>query len=218
MIGRLGITLPREDEIDDAFRARVNLVIDGLMPGFEWDLLPGLLEAGVARMLRFDLAPKELLEQQLAGVVILDGKEIIVRHNSDGTATPYYRGHPDGDSRETTCSRCRSTRLRTSHLHKSACAEPRASSAGRSADTGDDALWSVNDGASGGVVMAERDQAHESLRGWSTVAPAWEASRQRLFENLRSVSGGTASTWRRVNRPLAQLGTRPFGSGRGRSA
>jgi hypothetical protein len=100
MIGRLGITLPREDEIDDAFRARVNLVIDGLMPGFERDLLPGLLEAGVARMLRFDLAPKELLEQQLAGVVILDGKEIIVRHNSDGTATPYYRGHPDGDSRD----------------------------------------------------------------------------------------------------------------------
>jgi hypothetical protein len=36
--------------------------------------------------------------------------------------------------------------------------------------------------------MTERDQAHESLRGWSAVAPAWEASRQRLFENLRSVS------------------------------
>jgi len=36
--------------------------------------------------------------------------------------------------------------------------------------------------------MAERDQAQESLRQWSTVAPAWEASRQRLFENVRSVS------------------------------
>lgn len=36
--------------------------------------------------------------------------------------------------------------------------------------------------------MTEREQAHESLRAWSTVAPAWEASRQRLFENLRSVS------------------------------
>jgi SAM-dependent methyltransferase len=40
----------------------------------------------------------------------------------------------------------------------------------------------------GRVVMAERDQARESLRRWSAVAPAWEASRQRLFENLRSVS------------------------------
>jgi ubiquinone/menaquinone biosynthesis C-methylase UbiE len=36
--------------------------------------------------------------------------------------------------------------------------------------------------------MAERDQAHESLRQWSTVAPVWEASRERLFENVRSVS------------------------------
>ena len=36
--------------------------------------------------------------------------------------------------------------------------------------------------------MTERDQAHESLRHWRAVAPAWEASRQRLFENLRSVS------------------------------
>jgi hypothetical protein len=29
--------------------------------------------------------------------------------------------------------------------------------------------------------MAERDQAHESLRQWSAVAPVWEASRQHLF-------------------------------------
>jgi ubiquinone/menaquinone biosynthesis C-methylase UbiE len=36
--------------------------------------------------------------------------------------------------------------------------------------------------------MAEQDQAQESLRHWSAVAPVWEASRQRLFENLRSVS------------------------------
>ena len=70
------------------------------MPGFERELLPGLVEAAVARTLRFDLAPEELIEQQLAGVVILDGKEIIVRHNSDGTATPYYRDHPDGDPRD----------------------------------------------------------------------------------------------------------------------
>jgi SAM-dependent methyltransferase len=36
--------------------------------------------------------------------------------------------------------------------------------------------------------MAEPDPARESLRHWSMVAPTWEASRQRLFENLRSVS------------------------------
>ena len=36
--------------------------------------------------------------------------------------------------------------------------------------------------------MAEPDQARESLRHWSMVAPTWEASRDRLFENLRSVS------------------------------
>jgi hypothetical protein len=36
--------------------------------------------------------------------------------------------------------------------------------------------------------MAEPDQAHESLRHWGMVAPTWEASRERLFENLRSVS------------------------------
>jgi SAM-dependent methyltransferase len=36
--------------------------------------------------------------------------------------------------------------------------------------------------------MAEPDPARESLRHWSLVAPTWEASRQRLFENLRSVS------------------------------
>lgn len=32
------------------------------------------------------------------------------------------------------------------------------------------------------------DAAQESLRHWSSVAPAWEAHRDRLFENARSVS------------------------------
>jgi hypothetical protein len=31
---------------------------------------------------------------------LLEGKEIIVRHNDDGTTTPYYRDHPDGDPRD----------------------------------------------------------------------------------------------------------------------
>jgi ubiquinone/menaquinone biosynthesis C-methylase UbiE len=36
--------------------------------------------------------------------------------------------------------------------------------------------------------MAQTDPDHESLRAWSEVAPAWEAYRDRLFENVRSVS------------------------------
>ena len=91
---------PTNDEIATAFDAHINRVIDGLMPGFEQQLLPGLLEAAVAATLRFDLAPEELIEQQRDGVLILDGKEIIVRHNADGTTTPYYRDHPDGDPRD----------------------------------------------------------------------------------------------------------------------
>ncbi|MGH3738529.1 MAG: hypothetical protein ACRDT6_23410 [Micromonosporaceae bacterium] len=91
---------PTEDEITEAFRARVNSIVDGLMPGFEEQLLPGQLDAAIAQTLRFDLAPEELIEQQQAGAVILDGKEIIVRENQDGTKTPYYRDHPDGDPRD----------------------------------------------------------------------------------------------------------------------
>lgn len=91
---------PTDDEITDAFEAHVNRIIDGLMQGFEDQLLPGLLEAAVAANLRFDLAPEELVEQQLAGVLILDGKEIIVRENQDGSKTPYYRDHPDADPRD----------------------------------------------------------------------------------------------------------------------
>ncbi len=36
--------------------------------------------------------------------------------------------------------------------------------------------------------MTEINSAHESLRHWSAVAPAWETYRDRLFENVRSVS------------------------------
>ncbi|MGH3716478.1 MAG: hypothetical protein ACRDT4_23905 [Micromonosporaceae bacterium] len=91
---------PTEDEITQAVRARINSVVDGLMPGFTEQLLPGLLDAAVASTLRFDLAPEEMIELQQAGVLILDGKEIIVRENADGTKTPYYRDHPDGDKRD----------------------------------------------------------------------------------------------------------------------
>jgi hypothetical protein len=33
--------------------------------------------------------------------------------------------------------------------------------------------------------MSQIDPAQESLRHWSVVAPAWEAYRDRLFENTR---------------------------------
>lgn len=36
--------------------------------------------------------------------------------------------------------------------------------------------------------MTEINPAQESLRHWSVVAPAWEAYRDRLFDNVRSVS------------------------------
>jgi ubiquinone/menaquinone biosynthesis C-methylase UbiE len=36
--------------------------------------------------------------------------------------------------------------------------------------------------------MAQIDPTQESLRHWSVVAPAWETYRDRLFENVRSVS------------------------------
>ena len=36
--------------------------------------------------------------------------------------------------------------------------------------------------------MTQIDPAQESLRHWSAVAPAWEEYRDRLFENVRSVS------------------------------
>jgi hypothetical protein len=45
--------------------------------------------------LRFDLAPEELAELQLGGVVFLVGKEIITRRNADGSTTTYYRDKPD---------------------------------------------------------------------------------------------------------------------------
>lgn len=80
--------------------ARVTELFDQRLLDFEADRLPAEPEAAVARILRFDLAPEELIVRQQVGVAILDGKEIIVRHNADGTETPYYRDHPDGDPRD----------------------------------------------------------------------------------------------------------------------
>lgn len=91
---------PTTEEVTDEFNHRINALIDLMIPGFEEQLLPDLFVAALARTLRLDLAPEELIEQQLAGALILADKEIIVRHNRDGSTTPYYRDHPDGDPRD----------------------------------------------------------------------------------------------------------------------
>ena len=91
---------PTPQQVTAAFNAHVERIIDGMIGDFTRDLLPGLLDAAIARTLRFDLRPEELIAQQEAGVLVLDGVEIIVRHGADGRVTPYYRDHPDGNRRD----------------------------------------------------------------------------------------------------------------------
>jgi hypothetical protein len=91
---------PTAQELNAAVDAHVNRIVDGLMTDFRRDLMPDLLDAAVARALRFDLRPDELIELQQAGALTLEGVEILVRHNADGTETPYYRDHPDADPRD----------------------------------------------------------------------------------------------------------------------
>jgi WD40 repeat protein len=101
---------PTEDEIDKAFDKRIEALVNDLQSAFEKNKLPDELKAAVERVLRFDLAPEEFIELQTAGVLFLDGKVdgdrssgapvIIIRHNADGTTTPYYRDRPDADPRD----------------------------------------------------------------------------------------------------------------------
>ncbi len=95
---------PTAQEISEAFNTRIGARVDELFeirfPDFKENRLPDELEAAIAQVLRFDLAPEEMIARQGAGVLILDGKEIIVRKNADGTITPYYRDHPDGNPRD----------------------------------------------------------------------------------------------------------------------
>ena len=91
---------PTAQELNAAVDAHVNRIVDGLMTDFRRDLLPDLLDAAVARALRFDLRPDELIELQQAGALTLEGVEILVRHNADGTDTPTTPTHPDADPRD----------------------------------------------------------------------------------------------------------------------
>src|SRR4029079_4283521 len=88
---------PTDEEIDDEVDKRLNALIEEAQPAFEANQLPDKLEAAVAQVLRFDLAPEELAELELAAVAVLDGKEITTRHNNDGTTATYYREHPDSN-------------------------------------------------------------------------------------------------------------------------
>lgn len=95
---------PTAQEIADAVEKRIDTrvaeLFDERFPDFEENDLPDELEAAIAQALRFDLAPEEMIALQRAGILVLDGVEIIVRHNADGSETPYYRDHPDADPRD----------------------------------------------------------------------------------------------------------------------
>lgn len=87
---------PTEQEIAAEVSRRIEALVAELEPTFIETQLPFRQKEEVARALRFDLLPEELVAQQQAGVLLLDGKEIIVRHNADGRVTPYFRDQPDG--------------------------------------------------------------------------------------------------------------------------
>ena len=91
---------PTQEEIDKAFDKRLDELVNSFLPNFKENILPGELEDAIAQALRFDLSPEEFVEHQLAKILVIDGKEIIVRHNADGSVTPYFRDRPDGDPRD----------------------------------------------------------------------------------------------------------------------
>jgi WD40 repeat protein len=91
---------PTQEELDEAVQAKVETLVAEEKKAYEEGALRDDLDAALAPLLRFDLLPEEMIELQKLGVLTLDGKEIIVRHNKDGTVTPYYRDRPDGTFRD----------------------------------------------------------------------------------------------------------------------
>jgi hypothetical protein len=91
---------PSQEEIDKAVEAKIQSLIADAQKEYEKGPLIEDLDAAVAPLLRFDLRPEELIQLQKLGIVTLDSKEIIVRHNKDGIVTPYYRDHPDADPKD----------------------------------------------------------------------------------------------------------------------
>jgi hypothetical protein len=88
------------EEIAEEVERRIDKLVDERRKEYIDGALRDDLHEALAPFLRFDVAPEELIDLQQRGIFSLDGKEIIVRHNKDGTVTPYYRDHPDGDPRD----------------------------------------------------------------------------------------------------------------------
>jgi hypothetical protein len=92
--------VPTQGEIDEEVELRIEALITERQKDYEDDGLRDDLHNALAPLLRFDLAPEELIALQEKGVFVLDGKEIIVRENRSGARTPYYRDRPDADPRD----------------------------------------------------------------------------------------------------------------------
>jgi hypothetical protein len=91
---------PTEEELDKEVELRVQSKIEERQKDYEDGDLRDDLHPALAPLLHFDLAPEELISLQEHGAFSLEGKEIIVRENRDGSHTPYYRDHPDRDPRD----------------------------------------------------------------------------------------------------------------------
>ncbi|HEY9466502.1 MAG TPA: hypothetical protein VIR54_25575, partial [Vicinamibacterales bacterium] len=88
------------EEIAEEVERRIEKLVDERRKEYIEGALRDDLHEALAPFLRFDVAPEELIDLQQRSIFSLDSKEIIVRHNKDGTETPYYRDHPDGDPRD----------------------------------------------------------------------------------------------------------------------
>jgi hypothetical protein len=84
---------PTEGELADAVERRFEELLDQAQKTFENDELAEPLRDAIDALLRFDLAPEELAEFQGEGVLLVEGKEIVVREGK-----PYYRDRPDADT------------------------------------------------------------------------------------------------------------------------
>lgn len=91
---------PTDEEIDHEIDRTIAALVDEAQATFVEDDLPAALDAAVARVLRFDLAPEELIALQRQGVLLVQDVVIVTRHNADGTETDYYRDYADGDPRD----------------------------------------------------------------------------------------------------------------------
>lgn len=87
---------PTQEEVDAIANPRAEVEIPKMQKVYEAGRLVEDLHRALAPLLRFDVRPDELIDLQKLGIVTLDSKEIIVRHNKNGIVTPYYRDHPDG--------------------------------------------------------------------------------------------------------------------------